>query len=93
MALVVVVPVEAVGKGEGAPFSTTPQAAAAEAEGREPWERRDHHILKNFGNRLSSWYELVGSRQIWRRSLDRRRCRFGHGYVRRTETMVFGTMD
>jgi len=93
MAFVVVGPVEAVEKGVGAPFSTTPQAAAAEAEGREPWERHDRHILQSFGNRLSSWFELVESRQIWRRSLDRRRCRFGLGYVRPTETMVFGTMD
>ena len=34
MAFVVVAPVEAVGKGAGAPFSTTPQAGRAEAERR-----------------------------------------------------------
>jgi len=34
MAFVVVAPVEAVGKGVGAPFSTTPQAGRAEAERR-----------------------------------------------------------
>jgi hypothetical protein len=50
-AFVVVEPVGAVVNGEGAPFSTTPQAGAAEVERTEPWVRHDHHIRWSFGNR------------------------------------------
>ena len=51
MAVVVVGPVVAVGNGEGAPFSTTPQVATAESERSEQWARHAHHIRKSFGTR------------------------------------------
>jgi len=53
MAFVVVETVEAEGNGEGAPFSTTPQAAA-EVERTELWARHDHRIRRSFGIRSLS---------------------------------------
>jgi len=85
--------VEAVVKGVGAPFSTTPQATAAEAEGSEQWARHDHHIHRSFGTRSWSWFEPAGSRRIWPENLECRRCRFGLGYDRQIEIKVFGKTD